>query len=55
MIAVPTRPFTASVHGVVPAVFRCFWEEGVKDRMPRAEQWLDDNAALVAAAVTPTP
>jgi phosphotransferase family enzyme len=29
-------------------IFRHFWEQGVKDRMPRAEQWWADNQAAIA-------
>ncbi|GII22876.1 hypothetical protein [Planosporangium mesophilum] len=32
-------------------VFRRLWDEGVKDRMPRAEAWWEKNAAAVAAAL----
>jgi Ser/Thr protein kinase RdoA (MazF antagonist) len=32
-------------------VFRRFWDEGVKNRMPRAEAWWTDNAASVTAAL----
>jgi hypothetical protein len=33
-------------------VFRRFWEEGVKDRMPRAEQWWAENQAAIAQAIS---
>jgi len=32
-------------------VFNRWWEEGVKDRMPRAETWLRANASLLHAAL----
>lgn len=31
----------------VDPVFRRWWDEGVKDRMPRAEQWLAQEAAAI--------
>lgn len=35
----------------VDPVFKRFWDEGVKDRMPRAEQWWAENADEIAAAL----
>jgi hypothetical protein len=35
----------------VDPVFRRFWDEGVKDRMPRAQAWWADNAAAIAAVL----
>lgn len=33
-------------------VFRRFWEQGVKDRMPRAEAWLAQEGTAIAARLT---
>ncbi|WP_347257173.1 aminoglycoside phosphotransferase family protein [Actinomadura sp. RB99] len=33
-------------------VFRCFWEQGVKNRMPRAESWLAQEGTAIAARLT---
>lgn len=32
-------------------VFRRWWDEGVKDRMPRAEQWLADESERITEAL----
>jgi len=40
--------------GVDP-VFRRWWDEGVKDRMPRAEAWLDAEGAAIEAALLRAP
>ncbi len=31
----------------VDPVFKRWWDEGVKDRMPRAEQWLEQEAERI--------
>ena len=31
----------------VDPVFKRWWDEGVKDRMPRAEQWLQQEAGHI--------
>jgi Ser/Thr protein kinase RdoA (MazF antagonist) len=48
-----TRELHASARAAaeVDPVFKRFWEEGVKDRMPRAEAWWIDNAEPIAAAL----
>ncbi|MFF0517342.1 hypothetical protein ACFYTC_01440 [Actinomadura nitritigenes] len=33
-------------------VFRRFWEQDVKDRMPRAEAWLAQEGTAIAARLT---
>jgi hypothetical protein len=38
---------TAKAAADADPVFRRWWDEGVKDRMPRAEAWLSDNADLI--------
>ena len=35
----------------VDAVFMRWWEEGIKDRMPRAEEWLEAEGAAIQAAL----
>lgn len=35
----------------VDPVFRRWWHEGAKDRMPRAEQWLGEEAAAIERAL----
>jgi hypothetical protein len=35
----------------VDPVFRRWWDEGVKDRMPRAEAWLEAEGAAIEAAL----
>lgn len=35
----------------VDPVFRRWWDEGVKDRMPRAERWWDENAQEISRAL----
>lgn len=35
-------------------VFRRFWLDGVKDRMPRAEEWLTRESPAIAALLTTT-
>ena len=42
---------TAKAAADADPVFRRWWNEGVKDRMPRAEAWLSDNADLMRAAL----
>jgi Ser/Thr protein kinase RdoA (MazF antagonist) len=42
---------SARAAAEVDPVFRRFWDEGVKDRMPRAEAWWADNAAAIAAVL----
>jgi hypothetical protein len=42
---------TARAAAEVDPVFRRFWEQGVKDRMPRAEQWWSENQLAIAQAV----
>lgn len=42
---------TARAAAQADRVFLRFWEQGVKDRMPRAEQWWADNAARIDAAL----
>jgi aminoglycoside phosphotransferase (APT) family kinase protein len=42
---------SARAAAQVDPVFRRFWDEGVKDRMPRAEAWWAENAAAVTAAL----
>jgi hypothetical protein len=42
---------TAKAAADADPVFRRWWDEGVKDRMPRAEAWLSDNADLIRAAL----
>lgn len=42
---------TARAAAQADPVFLRFWEQGVKDRMPRAEQWWADNAAGVDACL----
>jgi hypothetical protein len=32
-------------------IFQGLWEQGVKDRMPRAEQWWAENQAAIAQAI----
>ena len=32
-------------------VFRRWWDEGMKDKLPRAEQWLNANAAALRTAL----
>lgn len=39
----------------VDPVFKRWWEEGVKDRMPRAEAWLDAEGAAIEAALLRAP
>lgn len=39
----------------VDPVFRRWWDEGVKDRMPRAEAWLKGEGAAVEAALMKSP
>ena len=34
----------------VDPVFGRWWDEGVKDRMPRAEAWLDAEGSAIQAA-----
>jgi hypothetical protein len=36
----------------IDPVFRGFWEGGVKDRMPRAETWIDREGAAIARRLT---
>ncbi|WP_307796963.1 phosphotransferase enzyme family protein [Actinomadura barringtoniae] len=36
-------------------VFRRFWSEGVKDRMPRAEAWIAQEGPAIAARLTHGP
>jgi hypothetical protein len=33
------------------SVFRRWWDEGVKDKLPRAETWLMENAAALRRAL----
>jgi hypothetical protein len=40
---------TMEAAAAVDPVFRRWWDEGVKDRMPRAELWLDSQADRIAA------
>lgn len=42
---------TARAAAAADPAFLRFWEQGVKDRMPRAEQWWATNAARVDAAL----
>jgi Ser/Thr protein kinase RdoA (MazF antagonist) len=42
---------SARAAAQVDPVFRRFWDEGVRDRMPRAEAWWAENATSVAAAL----
>ncbi len=35
----------------VDSVFKRWWDEGVKDRMPRAEAWLEAEGAGIEAAL----
>ncbi|MCW2132071.1 aminoglycoside phosphotransferase family protein [Arthrobacter sp. VKM Ac-2550] len=42
---------TAKAAADADPVFKRWWDEGVKDRMPRAEAWLRDNADLIRAAL----
>jgi len=35
----------------VDAVFQRWWDEGVKDRMPRAERWLEHEGAAIEQAL----
>ncbi len=42
---------TARTAATADPVFLRFWDQGVKDRMPRAEQWWADNAARVDASL----
>jgi Ser/Thr protein kinase RdoA (MazF antagonist) len=42
---------SARTAAEVDPVFRRFWDEGVKDRMPRAEAWWTDNASSITAAL----
>ena len=39
----------------VDAVFKRWWEEGIKDRMPRAEEWLEAEGAAIEAALLRAP
>jgi Ser/Thr protein kinase RdoA (MazF antagonist) len=40
---------TARAAAEVDSVFRRFWEEGVKDRLPRAEAWLEREGPAITA------
>jgi hypothetical protein len=42
---------SARAAAQVDPVFRGFWDDGVKDRMPRAEAWIREHASRIAAAV----
>ena len=35
----------------IDPVFRRWWHEGLQDRLPRAEQWLDEQAAAIERAL----
>lgn len=43
---------TSRAAARVDPVFRRFWQEGVKDRMPRAEAWLAQQAPAIAARLS---
>ncbi len=43
---------TMRAAAAVDPVFRRWWDEGVKDRMPRAEAWLAAQSAHLRAALT---
>jgi Ser/Thr protein kinase RdoA (MazF antagonist) len=43
---------TARVAAGTDPVFRRFWENGVKDRLPRAETWLEQQGPLIASRLT---
>ncbi|GAA4073306.1 hypothetical protein GCM10022214_32140 [Actinomadura miaoliensis] len=43
---------TARAAAQADPVFRRFWDEGVKDRLPRAEAWLVQQAPAIAAAIS---
>ena len=43
---------TARAAAVTDPVFRRFWENGVKNRMPRAETWLGQHGPAIARSVT---
>jgi Tfp pilus assembly protein PilV len=45
---------TARAAADVAPVFRRFWEQGVKDRMPRAQAWLAHADPAIAARLTAT-
>ena len=42
---------TMRAAAAVDPVFRRWWDEGVKDRMPRAESWLTQEAKRINAAL----
>lgn len=42
---------TAKAAAEADPVFKRWWDEGIKDRMPRAEAWLSENADLIRAAL----
>ena len=35
----------------VDPVFKRWWDEGVKDRMPRTEQWLEQEAGHIRSVL----
>ncbi|MDP9846834.1 phosphotransferase enzyme family protein [Streptosporangium lutulentum] len=39
----------------VDPVFRRFWDEGLKDRLPRAEAWIRDEGPAIATRLTAAP
>jgi Ser/Thr protein kinase RdoA (MazF antagonist) len=43
---------TSRAAAQVDPVFRRFWQEGGKDRMPRAEAWLTHEGPAIAARIT---
>ncbi|MBO2462389.1 hypothetical protein [Actinomadura violacea] len=45
---------TARAAAEADPVFRRFWDEGDKDRMPRAEVWLVHEGPTLAARLTTT-
>jgi aminoglycoside phosphotransferase (APT) family kinase protein len=45
---------TARAAANIDPVFRRFWEQGVKNRMPRAEAWLAHAGPAIAARLTAT-
>lgn len=42
---------TSRAAAEVDPVFRRWWDEGIRDRMPRAVDWLDRHSGAVAAAL----
>ncbi|MFG2004801.1 phosphotransferase enzyme family protein [Spirillospora sp. NPDC048911] len=45
---------TSRAAAALDPVFRRFWEEGVKDRLPRAEAWLAHEGPAIADRLTAT-